>query len=50
MAKPKRYSPERITRILKQQQAGLKAAEICRQAGICEQTFYRWKSNWKTLV
>ncbi|MDH4020987.1 MAG: transposase [Xanthomonadales bacterium] len=46
MAKPKRYSPEQITRILKQQEAGLKVAEICRQAGICEQTFYRWKSKY----
>jgi hypothetical protein len=33
MAKPKRYSPEQITRILKQLEAGLKVAEICRQAG-----------------
>jgi putative transposase len=46
MAKPKRYSPEQITRILKQQEAGLKVAEICRQAGICKQTFYRWKSKY----
>ena len=46
MAKPKRYSPEQITRTLKQQEAGLKVAEICRQAGICEQTFYRWRSKY----
>ena len=46
MAKQKRYSPEQITRILKQQEAGMKVAEICRQAGICEQTFYRWKSKF----
>ena len=46
MAKPKRYSPEQITRFLKQQEAGLKVAEICRQAGTCEQTFYPWKSRY----
>lgn len=46
MARPKRYTPEQITRILKQQEAGLKVAEICRQAGICEQTLYRWKSKF----
>jgi putative transposase len=46
MAKLKRYSPEQFTRILKQQEGGLKVAEICRQAGICEQTFYRWKSKY----
>lgn len=41
MAKPKRYSPEQITRILKQQEGGMKVAEICCQASICEQTLYR---------
>ena len=46
MARPKRHTPEQITRILKQQEAGLKVAEICRQAGVCEQTFYRWKSKF----
>ena len=46
MAKQKRYSPEQITRVLEQQEAKLKVAEICRQAGICEQTFYRWKSKF----
>jgi len=46
MARPKRYTPEQISRILKQQEAGMKVAEICRQAGICEQTFYRWKSQF----
>ena len=46
MAKPKRFTPEQITRILKQQEAGLKVAEIYRQAGIYEQTFYRWKSKY----
>ena len=48
MAKQKRYSPEQITRILRQQEAGMKVAEICRQADICEQTFYRWniKVRW----
>jgi putative transposase len=46
MAKPKRYTAEQITRILKQQEAGVKVAEICRQATISEQTFYRWKSKY----
>jgi len=36
MAKPKRFTPEQITRLLKQQEAGMKVAEICRQAGISE--------------
>ena len=46
MVKTKRYSPEQITRILKQQEAGMRVAEIYRRAAICEQTIYRWKSKY----
>ena len=46
MAHRKRHTPEQITSILRQQEAGLKVAEICRQSGISEQTFYRWKSKY----
>ncbi len=49
MTKPKRHSPEQITRILKLQEGGLTVAEICRQNGIAEQTFYRWKSKYGGL-
>lgn len=44
MNKKKRHTPEQIAAILKRQEGGLKVAEICRQEGISEQTFYRWKS------
>jgi putative transposase len=46
MARGKRHTPEQIASILKQQEAGLKTAEVCRQHGISEQTFYRWKSKY----
>jgi putative transposase len=46
MARAKRHSPEQIASILKQQESGLKVTEICRQNGISEQTFYRWKSKY----
>ena len=46
MPKPKRYTAQQITRILEQQEAGVKVAEICRQANISEQTFYRRKSKF----
>ena len=35
--------------VLKQAQAGVKTAEICRQHGISEQTFYRWKAKYGGL-
>lgn len=44
--KRKRYSEEQIIGILKQQEVGLSVKELTRQAGITEQTFYRWKSKY----
>jgi DNA invertase Pin-like site-specific DNA recombinase len=34
-----------IIAILKQGEAGLTTAELCRQQGTTEQTYYRWKRN-----
>jgi putative transposase len=47
--KGKRHTEEQIIGILKQSEAGLKTAEICRQAGISEQTFYRRKAKYGGL-
>ena len=44
--KRSRFTEEQIVKILKLQENGLKVAEICRQNGISEQTFYRWKSKY----
>ena len=44
--KRSRFTDEQIVKILKLQENGLKVAEICRQNGISEQTFYRWKSKF----
>lgn len=44
--KKKRYSEEQIIGTLKQQESGVPVKEIIRQAGITEQTFYRWKSKF----
>ncbi len=45
----KRHSEEQIIAVLKQAQAGVKTVEICRQHGISEQTFYRWKAKYGGL-
>jgi putative transposase len=47
--KGKRHSEEQIIAILKQGEAGLSAAELCRQHGITEQTYYRWKAKYGGL-
>jgi|SRR6202790_4207650 putative transposase len=41
-----RHSEEQIITILKQGEAGLGTAELCRQHGITEQTYYRWKAKY----
>lgn len=45
----KRFSVEQIVAVLKQVEVGVPVAEVCRQAGITEQTFYRWKKQYVGL-
>ena len=47
--KRKRFSVEQIIAVLKQAEAGLPVVEVCRQVGITEQTFYRWKKQYVGL-
>ena len=41
-----RHSEEQIISILKQADSGVKTAELCRQHGITEATYYRWKAKY----
>ncbi len=47
--KRKRFSVEQIVSVLKQAELGLPVAELTRQVGISEQTFYRWKKQYAGL-
>ena len=47
--KGKRHTEEQIIAILKEHEAGLKTAELCRNHGISEPTFYNWKSKYGGL-
>ena len=40
----KKFSVEQIVSVLKQAEVGVPVAELTRNAGISEQTFYRWKA------
>ena len=45
-----RFSEERIIAILKEADAGVKAAELCRKHGISDATFYNWRSRYGGLA
>ncbi len=47
--KRKRFSVEQIVAVLKQAEVGVPVVDVCRQVGITEQTFYRWKAKYMGL-
>lgn len=47
--KRSRFSEEQIIGILKEQEAGMATAEVCRRHGISPATFYKWKSKFGGL-
>ena len=47
--KRKRFSVEQIVAVLKQAELGMPVADVIRQMGISEQTFYRWKKQYAGL-
>lgn len=44
--KRSRFTDEEIIGILKEHQAGLSAADLCRKHGIRDATFYKWRSKF----
>lgn len=47
--KKNRFSEEQIVGILKQGEAGMATADLCRQHGISNATFYNWKAKYGGL-
>ena len=47
--KRSRFSEEQIIAILKEQEAGMATADVCRRRGISSATFYRWKAKYGGL-
>ena len=41
-----RFTEEQIIKVLKEHEGGRPAADIVRELGIAEQTFYSWKRNY----
>ena len=44
--KTSRFSEHQIIGLLKQAEAGLKVADICREQGVSQATFYKWKAKY----
>ncbi len=44
--KKQRFTEEQIIAVLKEQEAGAKAADLCRKHGVSEATFYNWKAKY----
>ena len=42
----KRKTEEQIIAVLKESEAGVKTSDLCRNHGISETTFYKWKDKF----
>lgn len=47
--KRSRFSESQIVAILKEADAGIKVADVCRKHGISQPTYYNWKSRYGGL-
>ena len=47
--KKTKFKESQIIGILKEQEQGKKVADICREHGISQPTFYQWKSKYSGL-
>ena len=47
--KRKRFTEEQIIAVLREQEAGVATAEVCRKHGVSSATFYKWKAKFGGL-
>jgi putative transposase len=47
--KRSRFTEEQIIAILREQEAGVATADVCRRHGVSSATFYKWKAKFGGL-
>jgi Transposase. len=47
--KKTKFTEHQIISILKQQETGMKVADICREHGISDATFFNWKAKYSGM-
>lgn len=45
-----RFTDEQIIGVLKEHEAGMKTADLCRKHGISDATLYKWKARYGGMV
>lgn len=48
--KRSKFSEQQIAFILRQAEEGVSVEEVCRKAGISQQTYYRWRKKYGGLM
>ena len=48
--KRSKFSDQQIAFVLRQAEEGTRVEEVCRKAGISQQTYYRWRKKYGTLM
>lgn len=48
--KKSKFTEAQILKVLQSQEQGKKVSEICREFGISEPTFYKWKSQYAGMT